>query len=168
MANGSTLRMRRSIGVMSPTIRAATGAEADAVRSLADRLREGVASWRDATAVTKAVRGWVESSLDAMDEPGHAVLVAESAGKIVGFVTVSPGSHWSGAIEPSIGELVVVPEAEGQGIGKGLVEAAMAHARSEGHSRISVSTGAANARARALYRRLGFEDEDVTLSRALS
>jgi len=27
-----------------------------------------------------------------------------------------------------------------------------------------VSTGAANARARALYARLGFEDEDVTLS----
>ena len=153
---------------MSLTIRAAAGSDADAVRTLADRLREGVAPWRDAAAVTEAVRGWVESSLDAMDEPGHAVLVAESAGTIVGFVTLSPGSHWSRAVEPSIGELVVAPEAEGQGIGAALVEAAMAHARAEGHARISVSTGAANARARALYRRLGFEDEDVTLSRALS
>ena len=153
---------------MSLTIRAATGADADAVRSLADRLREGVAPWRDSSAVTKAVRAWVEGSLDAMDEPGHAVLVAETGGTILGFVTVSPGRHWSGASEPSIGELVVVPEAEGQGIGAALVEAAMAHARREGHSRISVSTGAANGRARALYRRLGFEDEDVVLSRALS
>jgi ribosomal protein S18 acetylase RimI-like enzyme len=153
---------------MSLTIRAATGADADAVRSLADRLREGVAPWRDETAVTTAVRRWVEGSLDAMDEPGHAVLVAENAGTILGFVTMSPGSHWSGAIEPSIGELVVAPEAESKGIGKALVEAAMDHARSEGHTRISVSTGAANARARALYRRLGFEDEDVTLSRELA
>jgi GNAT superfamily N-acetyltransferase len=159
---------RASIASMSLTIRAATGADADAVRSLADRLREGVAPWRDATAVTNAVRGWVDGSLDAMDEPGYAVLVAESDGEIVGFVTLSAGSHWSGAAEPSIGELVVVPDAEGKGIGTALVEAAMAHARSEGHSRISVSTGAGNARARALYRRLGFEDEDVTLSRALS
>ncbi len=153
---------------MSLTIRAASDADAGSVRSLADRLREGVAPWRDGVAVTEAVRGWVEASIEAMDEPGHALLVAEIAGKIVGFVTVAAGSHWSGAAEPSIGELVVAPAAEGQGVGSALVEAAMELARGEGHERISVSTGAANARALGLYRRLGFAEEDVTLSRALS
>ena len=91
-----------------------------------------------------------------------------SGGTVVGFVTLSPGSHWSGVAEPSIGELVVAPEAEGQGIGSALVEAVIERARSEGHTRVSVSTGAANARALGLYRRLGFEDEDVTLSRRLA
>jgi len=150
------------------TIRAATDADGPVVLALADRLREGVAPWRDEAAVVDAVRGWVEVSVAAIDEVGHAVFVAELGSTIVGFVTLSPGSHWSGVAEPSIGELVVAPEAEGQGIGTALVKAVMAHARSEGHARVSVSTGAANARALGLYRRLGFEDEDVTLSRRLT
>ena len=114
-----------------------------------------------------AVHGWVQSSLATMEDPGHAVLVAELEGSVVGFVTLSPTHHWSGEAEASIGELVVSQRAQGRGIGSALVEAAMARARELGCARISVSTGAANARARDLYRRLGFEDEDVTSSRAL-
>jgi len=150
------------------TIRAATDADGPVLLALADRLRQGVAPWRDEAAVVDAVRGWVEASVAAMDEAGHAVLVAELGSTVVGFVTLSPGSHWSGVAEPSIGDLVVAPEAEGQGIGSALVEAVIERARSEGHTRVSVSTGAANARALGLYRRLGFEDEDVTLSRRLA
>ena len=82
------------------SIRRATQADADAVSALADRLREGVAPWRDEAAVVDAVRGWVDTSLQDAYQPGHAVLVAELAGTIVGFVTLSPGSHWSGAVEP--------------------------------------------------------------------
>jgi len=150
------------------TIRAATDADGPVHLALADRLRQGVAPWRDEAVVVDAVRGWVEASVAAMDEAGHAVLVAELGSTVVGFVTLSPGSHWSGVAEPSIGDLVVAPEAEGQGIGSALVEAVIERARSEGHTRVSVSTGAANARALGLYRRLGFEDEDVTLSRRLA
>jgi ribosomal protein S18 acetylase RimI-like enzyme len=102
-----------------------------------------------------------------MAEPGHAVLVAELDDDVVGFVTLSPGKHWAGDPDASIGELVVSTEAEGRGIGRALVEAAMERARGNGCTRISVSTGAANERARNLYRGLGFEDEDVMLSRAL-
>ena len=150
-------------------IRRATAGDEDAVLALADRLCEGVARWRDPEAVLTAVRGWVESSLATMEDPGHAVLVAELDGTVVGFVTLSPTRHWSGEpeAEASIGELVVSQQAQGRGIGSALVEAAMARARELGCARISVSTGAANARARDLYRRLGFEDEDVSSSRAL-
>ena len=150
------------------TIRPATTADADPILALADRLLVGVAPWRDEAAVTAAVRGWVRTSLAAMAEPGHAVLVADLEGVVVGFVSLSPGNHWAGDPDASIGELVVSPEAEGRGIGRALVEAAMERARENGSTRISVSTGAANTRARNLYRRLGFEDEDVTLSRGLA
>jgi ribosomal protein S18 acetylase RimI-like enzyme len=156
-----------TIDGMGAHIRHATSADVEAVRDLADRLREGVAPWRDDAAVTSAVRGWVDSSIQAMNEPGHAVLVAELDRKVVGFITLSPGSHWSGDVEPSIGELVVATDAEGQGVGRALVEAVMEHARERGFERISVSTGAANTRARRLYEHLGFDDEDVTLSRTL-
>ena len=149
---------------MSLHIRPATKADAEAVLALAHRLREGVAPWRDEAAVAAAVRGWVEGSLASIGELGHAMLVSEQAGEVVGFVSVSPGRHWSGEAEATIGELVVAPAVEGRGLGRALVEAALEHARADGYQRISVSTGAANARARALYARLGFEDEDVTLS----
>ena len=135
--------------------------------ALADWLCEGVARWRNPEAVVTAVHGWVQASLATMEDPGHAVLVAELEGSVVGFVTLSPTHHWSGEPEASIGELVVSQRAQGRGIGTALVEAAMARARELGCARISVSTGAANTRARDLYRRLGFEDEDVTSSRAL-
>ena len=102
------------------------------------------------------------------DEAGHAVLVAELDERIVGFITLSPGRHWAGELDGSIGELVVDRDAESQGVGAALVEAIIARAKEEGYTRISVSTGAANARARGLYARLGFEDEDITLSRALT
>jgi ribosomal protein S18 acetylase RimI-like enzyme len=148
-------------------IREAVAADEDAVIALADRLCEGVARWRDPEAVLIAVRGWVRSSFDAREDRDHAVLMAELDGSIVGFVTSSPSQHWSGEPEVSIGELVVDQQAGGQGIGSALVEAAMERARTSGYARISVSTGAANAPARALYRRLGFEDEDVSTSRPL-
>jgi ribosomal protein S18 acetylase RimI-like enzyme len=149
-------------------IRRATDTDEGAVLALADRLCEGVAAWRDSEAVLQAVRGWVRSSLDTREDTGHAVLVAEVDGAVVGFVTVSPSRHWSGERDASIGELVVAPEAEGRGVGSALVEAAISYARESGEGRISVSTGAANERARQLYARLGFEPEDVSLSRRLT
>jgi ribosomal protein S18 acetylase RimI-like enzyme len=149
------------------TIRRAASGDEAALLPLATRLTEGVAPWRPEPGVVAAVVGWVEASLDTMNEPGHAVLVAEVEGRIVGFVTLSAGHHWSGETDASIGELVVAPEAEGAGVGTALVEAVIGHARDEGYTRVSVSTGAANARALRLYRRLGFEDEDISLSRPL-
>jgi L-amino acid N-acyltransferase len=147
------------------TIRRAAAGDEAALLGLAGRLTEGVAPWRPAAGVAAAVVGWVETSLDRMSQPGHAVLVAEVEERIVGFVTLSASRHWAGETDASIGELVVAPEAEGKGIGTALVEAVVECARAEGYTRISVSTGAANTRARSLYRRLGFEDEDVSLSR---
>ena len=149
------------------TIRRAAAGDEDTLLGLASRLTEGVAPWRPAAGVEAAVVGWVESSLEEMSEPGHAVLVAEVEGRIVGFVTLSASRHWAGETDASIGELVVAHEAEGMGIGTALVEAVVEHAKAEGYARISVSTGAANERARRLYGRLGFEDEDVSLSRPL-
>jgi L-amino acid N-acyltransferase len=149
-------------------IRSATESDRAAVLELAPRLREGVAPWRPDAGVSAAVRGWVEGSLGAMSDGDQAVLVAELDGLLVGFVTLSSVRHWSGELDAWIGELVVHPDAEGRGMGTSLVEAVIERAREDGHARISVSTGATNSRARRLYAKLGFEDEDVTLSRGLS
>lgn len=126
-----------------------------------------MAPWREPVAVAEAVEGWVRSSLDRAVEAEQSVLVAELDRQVVGFVTVSQHRHWAGDTDAYIGELVVAPDYEGRGIGKALVRAALDWARSQGYQRVAVATGAANTAARALYASLGFDDEDVTLSRAV-
>ena len=134
---------------------------------MAERLREGVATWRDPEAVRLAVTGWVRDSLADLASPDAAAFVAEVNGDVVGFVCVSERSHFTGEVDAYIGELVVSKTAEGGGVGRTLVEAAEDWGRARGRRRVVVDTGAANAPARRFYAALGFEDEDVTVSRAI-
>ncbi|MFD0884420.1 GNAT family N-acetyltransferase [Streptosporangium algeriense] len=66
-----------------------------------------------------------------------------------------------------VGELVVSSEAERTGVGSALMAAAESWARAHGLCRMTLETGAANLRARAFYRSLGFADEDVRLSKPI-
>jgi ribosomal protein S18 acetylase RimI-like enzyme len=143
--------------------------DADAVLALAARLMVGTAPWRDPVRVRAAVEGWVRKALEvAAADPARLIVATESPDVVVGFAALEAQHHWSGEIDASIGELVVAPGHEGRGIGTALVRAATDQARAMGHKRIGVSTGAANERALALYRRLGFQAEDVSLSRELA
>lgn len=85
----------------------------------------------------------------------------------IGAVAVAPGLHFTGTLEATIGELAVVGEWEGHGVGAALVAAAEAWAREHGVPRISLATGAANARALAFYARQGYQTEDVRLTKSL-
>lgn len=152
----------------SVVIRPYRSEDRDAVVALAPRLVEGVATWRDAEAVAEAVHGWVTGSLDRCDDDGYGVLVAARYGQIAGFVTMTTRRHFTGQVDAYIGELVVSPEAERTGVGRALVEAAESWARARGLHRITLETGAANARARRFYKALGYAEEEVRLSKRVS
>lgn len=137
------------------------------VLSLAERLQEGVAPWRDAPAVRTAVEEWVREAVDADAHERRAVFVAEDGGEVVGFVTISTRRHFAGDLDAYVGELVVDRGAEGRGVGRELMTAAEEWGRREGLVHITLDTGAANARARAFYRALGYEEEDVKLTKTL-
>jgi ribosomal protein S18 acetylase RimI-like enzyme len=137
------------------------------VLRLAERLREGVAPWRDATAVRGAVEEWVREALDSDASQRRAVFVAEDGGEVVGFVTTSTRRHFAGDVDAYVGELVVDRLAEGRGVGRMLMTAAEEWGRREGLAHITLDTGAANARARAFYRALGYEEEDIKLTKLL-
>jgi ribosomal protein S18 acetylase RimI-like enzyme len=67
---------------------------------------------------------------------------------------------WSRARECYLAELYVAPPDRGQGIGRALMEQAMAVARDEGADHMELGTGEADVAARALYESLGFDNHE--------
>jgi ribosomal protein S18 acetylase RimI-like enzyme len=134
---------------------------------MAGRLQEGVAAWRGPEAVQQAVTGWMRESLKDLSDPDRAAFVADLDGQVVGFVCVTERSHFTGEVDAYIGELVVSEAAEGRGVGRALVRAAEDWGRARERKRVVVDTGAANTPARNFYAALGYEEEDITVSRAI-
>ena len=129
-------------------IRTADERDRDAVVAMAKRLTTGVAAWRDEAAAEKAVRSWVTDSLDAAHPETRPVLVAVVDQAVVGFVTTGTRAHWAGDVDAYVGELVVVEQRAGHGVGRKLMEAAESWARQSGFQRLTIETGAANTAAR--------------------
>jgi ribosomal protein S18 acetylase RimI-like enzyme len=140
----------------------------DAVFVMAQRLTSGVAPWRDAAAAAAAVMSWVEGSLGQEDSHQRPVFVAEVAGRVVGFASAGSRRHWSGDVDAYVGELAVAADATRQGVARALMAAAETWARAQGYARLTLEAGAANDAARGLYAALGYDEEEVVLSRNLS
>jgi ribosomal protein S18 acetylase RimI-like enzyme len=67
---------------------------------------------------------------------------------------------WDEALECYLAELYVVPERRGRGLGRALMEAAIAHARSRGATHMELGTAESDLAARALYESLGFSNSE--------
>ena len=148
-------------------IRAVQPEDMDPVVALAARLTEGVASWRDQDHVAVAVRQWLINSVNRAGGSDSSAFVAEEGGVVIGFVSVSERAHFTGELDAYVGELVVHKAHAGSGVGRALMRVAEDWARTRGLGRLMLETGAANAAARAFYEALGYELEDVRLSRGL-
>ena len=148
-------------------IRAVQPEDMDPVVALAARLTEGVASWRDQDHVAVAVRQWLINSVNRAGGSDSSAFVAEEGGVVIGFVAVSERAHFTGELDAYVGELVVHKAHAGSGVGRALMRVAEDWARTRGLGRLMLETGAANAAARAFYEALGYELEDVRLSRGL-
>jgi ribosomal protein S18 acetylase RimI-like enzyme len=69
-------------------------------------------------------------------------------------------SLYTGALDAYLEELYVVPERRGQGLGRGLLEAAMHHAKERGAAHIDLGTSEDDVAARALYESAGFTNRE--------
>lgn len=150
-----------------PGVRPYESADRAAVLVLGERLRIAVASGRVPGDVAAAVHGWVTSSVAGADGRRPTVSVAEDHGEVVGFVTVTERTHFTGEVEGCVGELAVAETGVRAGTDRALTAAAEAWGRDRGLRRLSLETGAANTGAPALYAALGYGEDDVRLSRAL-
>jgi GNAT superfamily N-acetyltransferase len=101
-------------------------------------------------------------------DPAGRILVAESAGRLLGFMTLhlTPTLHRP-TVVGRITALAVLPESRGSGAGRELVEAAEKIFAGRGLSRIEVTSGPLHAPAHAFYRHLAYEDQGVRFAKVL-
>lgn len=149
------------------TIRRYQPSDREALLDLAVRLTEGIAPWRDRDAFHAAARGWVEGAIERDESDGTLLVAVDEQGSPRGFVGVNRGRHFTGDEQATIGELVVDKTVEGQGVGRRLATAAECWATEHDLRIVTLLTGAANRPARAFYRRLGFQEEEVRLTKLI-
>jgi len=149
-------------------IRPFLSSDRDFMLSLAPRLVIGIAPWRDPGKMLAAMQGFINESITAIGNDAVVLIAEDMHGIPLGFLSITHNTNFTGETQAYIGEIAVSAEAEGRGIGRALMHAGEEWARTHGYSLIVLDTGAANARARAIYRRLGYAEESVRLVKELS
>jgi len=128
------------------TIRPAVASDAGALSDLSGQL--GYPS-----TVTE-----IATRLEGLAARGNnLVLVAEDAGRVIGWIGVrSDLSLETGPFAEIVG-LVVSEHARGKGVGESLVAAALEWAKERGHVRVRVRSNVVRERAHRFYERNGYE-----------
>jgi GNAT superfamily N-acetyltransferase len=151
------------------SIRPARPGDRDWILSLAPRLHDfGPPPWRPRDVMDGAVTASIDEGLTA-PAADQTVLVAEDAArKPLGFVHLHGATDFhTGERHGHVSDIVVAPDAEGRGVGAALMAAAEDWARGNGFRLLSLHVFGANARARALYERLGYRLDIVKMVKPL-
>ncbi|MEG1864470.1 MAG: GNAT family N-acetyltransferase [Alistipes sp.] len=97
-----------------------------------------------------------------LSAPSTVLFVAQDADQLVGALTLTWYVTPSGC-KAWIEDVVVDAAARGCGVGEKLVHAALAHASKIGAERVCLTSNATRTAARALYRKMGFEEAATTV-----
>lgn len=130
-------------------VREYTAADAAAFRDLN-------LAWVEAFFTVEAEdRAQLEDPQTHILDPGGAILIAEYNGEAVGTAGLVPG-HGEGVLE--LIKMSARTDVQGKGIGRALMEAAIAKSRDMGAAQIWLETNTKLAAALALYRKVGFRE----------
>ncbi len=145
-----------------------------------DSLRECVVALQDfereLEPALRAGSGVADSYLTFLFEQcarsSGRVFVAESEGRVIGFVSVLTRVPPESPEDPPdeyayIADLVVLPQYRGQGMGRALLARAEQAARESGAGRLQLGVLVKNLAARELYRSHGFRDFELRLWKTL-
>jgi GNAT superfamily N-acetyltransferase len=143
-------------GGQSVLLRPATASDIPVIVQLiaADQLgaiRDGVRDEADLAAYDQAFR--------AIDQdPAHILVVAESAGEVVGTMQLSflPGLARRGALRAQIEAVRVAESTRGGGLGAAMIQWAIEEARGRGCALVQLTSDKSRADAHRFYQRLGF------------
>ncbi|UUY04947.1 GNAT family N-acetyltransferase [Svornostia abyssi] len=135
------------------TVREATPADAPAIGRL---LHDFNTEYDDVTPGPEALARRVTQLL----EGGDTVILVAGDGPDGLVVLRFREAIWALAQECYLAELYVVPPLRGRGIGRALMEGALAAARARGAAWIDLGTSDDDVAARALYERMGFTNRE--------
>jgi len=146
-------------------IRPVEATDAAAIVALAARFADVRPDWRSYDEVVAGTQRALHAAVhDARDD--RAVFVAIDGELFAGFVFVDTEiDFFTGQPHAHISEIAVARD--GLGAGRALMAAAEAWAAARGSRYVSLHVTAKNARARALYERLGYELEHSRLTKLL-
>jgi len=150
-------------------IRLATGADADFIRGGSARLAENSRlDWLPEEATDRFAAAGCESAVEAIGRHDQIVLIAETAGERLGFLHAYLDiSAFTRESVGYISTVVVTAEAAGRGAGRLLIEKAEQWVRDHGCELITLEVFAENRTARAVYERLGYQEQTLKLARRL-
>lgn len=129
------------------------------LRSLAPRLVASAPPWRRQDDLLAEYDVLFAAALTD-PEPDSAVLIACADGQPVGFTLLYWHPHERGVF---VKDLAVSADAEGQGVGRFLLDAVERWGRHQGAVEILLKTSWFNGRARDFYASLGFREDHVAL-----
>lgn len=136
------------------TFRQATLADLERVVPLFDAYRQFYGYPGD----MDAARAYLRERLEGNEA---VIFLALQGDEAIGFTLLYPGfSSLSLARNHLLNDLFVAPGWRKKGIGAGLIQAAIAHAREVGAKSLSLSTARTNTTAQSLYESLGWQRDD--------
>lgn len=133
----------------------------------------GLPSWRTAAQLDRSERDELARAFDAIDRAAfpddETLVVAELASVRAGFLhALTRADFFEQRPAGHVSTIVVAAEAEGRGVGRALLDAAEAWARSRGYPTLGLNVFERNARARAAYERSGFGLETLRYVKRLA
>src|SRR5205085_2590537 len=121
-------------------------------------------------ATPQTERGYASFLGGQLEEPGIIVLVAERAGRVVGYTYAGIEAYDYMSLRGPAGvlyDIVVEPAHRGQGIGRTLLDATLAALAGRAAPRVVLSTAERNAAAQRLFERAGFRRTMIEMTREL-
>lgn len=115
-------------------------------------------------------RGYGSWLASQTKEPDVIVLVAEQDGEVVGYAYAGLEGHDYMALRGPAGALydvIVDPAHRGRGVGRQLLDAAIAALKTKGAPRVVLSTAQRNEPAQRLFERAGFRRTMIEMTREL-
>ncbi len=152
-------------------VRDGSAADRDFVIATAQRFAEfGPPPWRSADEVVAGEVRYLQDFFDGhLKGPLLLVATSEDGRRPLGFALLEPAvDYFSGESHAHLGMLAVVEAAQGHGVSAALMSAVETRARAQGFTKITLNVFEANARARRLYERLGFNLEIVRYMKSLT
>lgn len=105
-----------------------------------------------------------------LEDPDVAVLVADDNGNMIGYAYAAVEGHNYMSLRGPAGvlhDVIVATEHRGRGVGRLLLDAALAFFSSRGLPRVVLSTAARNEAAQRLFARMGFRRTMIEMTREL-